>query len=67
MTAAEFELLDEEEAERVIWWRFQQLSEAGYDVDHALLLSARADVDLHVAADLLRRGCPADTALRILF
>ena len=29
-------------------------------------LAARADVDLHLATELLERGCPAATALRIL-
>ena len=66
MTAAEFELLTETEAEMVIGWRFHELSQAGYDVDAALLLATHAYVDLHVAIDLIRRGCPAETALRIL-
>jgi hypothetical protein len=66
MTAAEFELLDETEAELVIGWRFHELGVAGYDLDAALLLATRAYVDLHVAVDLVRRGCPPETALRIL-
>ncbi len=66
MTAAEFELLDETEAELVIGWRFRKLSDAGYDLDAALQLATRSDVDLHLATDLLESGCPPETALRIL-
>jgi len=66
MTAAEFELLDETETEQVIGWRFHELSKAGYDLDAALLLATHAYVDLHVAVDLVRLGCPTETALRIL-
>lgn len=54
------------EAEQVEGWRAQQLEAAGYPVDTAYLLAADASVDLHVAADLLRHGCPLETAIRIL-
>ena len=47
-------------------WRAQQLTAAGYPEDVAAELSADPGVDLHVAVDLLRRGCPLETALRIL-
>jgi hypothetical protein len=66
MTAAEFEFLDEAEAELVIGWRFRELSDAGYHPDAALQLATHSDVDLHIATDLLRKGCPPETALRIL-
>jgi hypothetical protein len=66
MTAAEFEVLSASEAERIIAWRFRELSNAGYDVDDALYLATHTEIDLHLAADLLRRGCPPKTALRIL-
>ena len=56
----------ENEAERVARWRLEQLVRAGFDEAGALLLAAKRHVDLHDASDLLRRGCPADTALRIL-
>lgn len=56
----------ESDAERVARWRLEQLVRAGFDEAAALLLAAKRHVDLHVASDLLRRGCPADTALRIL-
>ena len=35
-------------------------------VDDASLLAHHDDVDLHEAVDLVRRGCPPATALRIL-
>jgi len=66
MTAAEFELLDQPEAECVIRWRLRSLGEAGYGFDAALTLAVQPEVDLHLAADLLSRGCPPETALRIL-
>ena len=47
-------------------WRLQQLIEAGYDVDDAVLLATRFDIDLHQAIALVRRGCPPTIATRIL-
>ncbi|HLF68995.1 MAG TPA: hypothetical protein VI503_06570 [Gaiellaceae bacterium] len=66
MTAAQFELIDETEAEAILRWRFEELMRAGYDTGSALVLASHVEVDLHRAADLPRRGCPPDTALRIL-
>ena len=66
MTAAEFELLDETEAEGIICWRFHELMECGFELDDALRLAVSTDIDLHLASDLIRRGCPSGTALRIL-
>ena len=51
----------------VFGWRLAELVAAGYESDDALLLAAQVEVDLHLAADLPRRGCPHKTALRILF
>lgn len=47
-------------------WRFDELMEAGYPQEEAYLLAKRFDVDLHEAIDLLRAGCPVETAIRIL-
>jgi hypothetical protein len=47
-------------------WRVETLERAGYDPETAKLLARTPDVDLHFAADLLRRGCPKETARRIL-
>jgi hypothetical protein len=51
---------------RVLGWRYEELLRAGYAEREAMLLADRADVDLHLAVELLRRGCPPATALRIL-
>jgi hypothetical protein len=39
---------------------------AGYDQRLSLKLALRPDVDLHLAVQLGRAGCPPDTAARIL-
>jgi hypothetical protein len=66
MTAAQFELIDETEAEAILRWRFEELVRAGYDVGSALVLATHVEVDLHDASSLPRRGCPPETAVRIL-
>ena len=66
MSAATIDLHDETEAETVIRWRLAELTRAGYDWCASMHLAARRDIDLHRAADLLARGCPVDTAMRIL-
>ena len=66
MSAAELEIPVETEAERIERWRAGELERAGYDADDAAELAARPYVDLHLAVELLERGCPAGTALRIL-
>lgn len=50
----------------VLKWRYEELERAGYPVDACIDLSAMADVDLHVACDLLRNGATLKEALRIL-
>jgi hypothetical protein len=66
MTAAQFELLDEAQAQQLLSWRFEALTRAGYDASDALVLATRVEIDLHIATDLLTNGCPVSTALRIL-
>ena len=56
----------ETEAERVERWRAEELIRAGFDPDSALRLAARADIDIHRAAEMLERGCPPELALQIL-
>lgn len=51
---------------RVVLWRASTLLSAGYDDDAALDLALDRRVDLHLAVELLTRGCPQDTAVRIL-
>jgi hypothetical protein len=68
MPAAELdlELEFDAEGELVRSWRMQALGRAGYSADAAEQLAELSYVDLHLAIDLMRRGCPQDTALRIL-
>ena len=66
MSAAELDIQVETEAERIERWRAAELERAGYDPLAAAELASRPYVDLHLAVELLERGCPADTALRIL-
>jgi len=56
----------ETELDRVERWRAEELLRAGYAPGAAQDLAARTDVDLHLAIELLERGCPADVAVRIL-
>jgi len=65
MTVIETDI-PETEDERVARWRLEQLLRAGYDETAALILADLDDVDLHLAVDLVSRGCASDTALRIL-
>jgi len=66
MAATEIHIEVETESERIERWRAHELERAGYDGDDAAELAARHDVDLHLAVELLERGCPPETALRIL-
>lgn len=54
------------EQELVESWRAGELERAGYPPHAAVELAARTDVDLHLAVDLLQKGCTADLALSIL-
>jgi hypothetical protein len=56
----------ETEQEIVERWRAQELERAGFPEDVAGELAMRSDVDLHVATDLIRRGCRPDLAAQIL-
>ena len=58
--------IQETEDDRVARWRLEQLTRAGYEETAALVLADLVDIDLHLAVDLVRQGCPSDTALRIL-
>lgn len=66
MPAVELDLDYDAEAELVRSWRLQELERAGYSRTAASELAELMYVDLHLATDLMRRGCPAETALRIL-
>ena len=66
MPAVELELQLDAEAELVLTWRTEELERAGYAPDEARQLAELGHVDLHQATRLLRSGCPAELALRIL-
>ena len=67
MQTSELELVEDTEADRVMRWRVEELHRAGYGQREAVKLAMRVDIDLHTATvDLLRNGCPANTALEIL-
>lgn len=66
MPAVDVQIPKDTEAQRIVRWRQEELERAGYGVTEASQLAERSDVDLHVALQLLSRGCPQDTALRIL-
>ena len=66
MAAADVHIEVETETERIEQWRAHELERAGFDPEDAAELAARHDVDLHFAVGLLERGCPPETALRIL-
>jgi hypothetical protein len=51
----------------VLRWRYDELVAAGYRALDAARLARARSIDLHLAVDLLRRGCDPETALRILF
>jgi hypothetical protein len=47
-------------------WRREQLARVGYSGEDASTLAERGDIDLHLAVDLVERGCPPALAARIL-
>ena len=55
----------EPKVELVRRWRFESLIRAGYEDSDAIELAFHTEVDLHWAMELVRRGCPSATALRI--
>jgi hypothetical protein len=66
MTAAELQVVDETELDRVEHWRAEELIRAGYETSDAIALAARHDIDLHLAVELIQQGCPYETAIEIL-
>jgi hypothetical protein len=66
MSAAELEVLDSTEMERIEQWRHEALERAGYNPEAAVVIAASHDVDLHAAVSLLERGCSVELALQIL-
>ncbi len=66
MTAAQFEQLDAPQAEEVLRLRFEVLVVAGFDPGSALLLASHVEIDVESPISLVERGCPPETAARIV-
>jgi hypothetical protein len=66
MSTTEVQEQVETESERVSRWRAEELERAGYDLSAAAVLASSSNVDLHLAVELLERGCPQDVAMQIL-
>ncbi|HYX87917.1 MAG TPA: hypothetical protein VE753_00975 [Gaiellaceae bacterium] len=66
MTAAQFEHLTPGEAEELLRFRLRRLLDAGADPTGALLLAVQVEIGLEPAIELLKQGCSAEVALRIL-
>lgn len=66
METAQLEIEGAPEEELIERWRYEQLRSVGYEQATAIELAGRPEVDLHLAVDLLRDGCPPALALRIL-
>jgi hypothetical protein len=66
MTAADLHVVTQTEQDRVEHWRAEELVRAGFDPSDAIALAARHDIDLHLAVELVRQGCPYETAIDIL-
>jgi hypothetical protein len=59
-------VLDKQERDQVVSWRLTTLLAAGYERPDARKIAESLEVDLHAAVELVRRGCPHQTAVRIL-
>jgi len=66
MTVAELVALEVPWDEAVREWRLEELLRAGYEQEDATEVAFHLDIDLHRAVDLVRRGCPSGTAVRII-
>jgi hypothetical protein len=64
--AADTELALDTESERVTAWRACELMRAGYEPMTAAELAEHREIDLHVALELVERGCPPELAAQIL-
>jgi len=65
MSTTQTEVVESELA-RVVGWRLGKLQRAGYGEEGGRDIAERLEIDLHRAIDLLKSGCPEETALRIL-
>ncbi len=54
------------EQEHVERWRAEELERAGFGPLDAVAIAARMDIDLHVAIELILKGCSPELAKQIL-
>jgi hypothetical protein len=66
MGETELHVLEDTEQQMIELWRIEELQRAGYSHRAAGRLAARHDIDLHLAVQLLERGCAPELALKIL-
>jgi hypothetical protein len=66
VTAIDTQTRRQESSRQVVGWRFEELRRIGYRQADAMELALRAEIELHAAVDLVRRGCPHELAVRIL-
>jgi hypothetical protein len=66
MTVAELDRLEVPWVDAVREWRLEALLGAGYEREDATEVAFYLDIDLHYAVDLVRRGCPSATAVKIV-
>jgi hypothetical protein len=66
MATIQTEVLEGAESALIRGWRREALERGGYDQQVAMKLAEHDEVDLHVAVDLLHRGCSQKLAARIL-
>ena len=66
MSAVDTDFHVPNETERVICWRASELIRAGFDTPEAVELAEQPGVDLHLALELIERGCSPELATKIL-
>jgi len=66
MDPTALEALAPREWDQIERWRMYELERAGFDIGLARELASRPDIDLHLAAELVERGCSPELASRIL-
>jgi hypothetical protein len=58
--------IESPEADAVVLWRTDRLTEAGFPRELAEALARDCAYDLHAVLGLVDRGCPPELAVRIL-
>jgi hypothetical protein len=60
------EVISEQDSRDVVSWRRDQLAASGFPLPLAAGVAGDLRYDLHALIELVERGCPPDTAVRIL-